>query len=437
MTRYRFAVTFVAAALAMAGCTAGKPNPGSPPAATSATQPPARATQAPPDATSDDIIIARRLDPTPDEGYSVIFGATGELMFNVPDGAVANGFRRIATATTDGATTSVRFLAGEGGELREEQRIEGSWQLPKVGVANLPAGISADGSTVVLEQPQGSSKETAFAVVKAEARKPRVITFRGDMSFDALSPDGSWLYLIDHRPGGVYQVRRADTATGALEAGVIVDKRNPEEVMSGYAITQLAGRDSWVYTLYQGPDGPFVHALQTDKGAAACIDLPEVSAADQTHDATAAAWGLAQSSDGFRLYATNSAIGTVNAISLEDFTLRRTATLTSRVGAVTLAKFENGIWNDAGSAAVSPDNKVLYVGGPHGVDAVATGNLSLLAKLGGDRGYRSLAVAASGQLYAVDLGGQLHRLGSAAASTDVGLAEGGFSVIEGVLTLGG
>jgi hypothetical protein len=436
MTRSRFAAIAATLVFVVGACSAGKPAPSAAPS--SGTVVPVQPTSRPPAPASDvnDLVIVRRLNPDPDDGYGVVAGETGEVVFSIPDGAASAGFRRIVTATTDGATTAVRFLAGEGGELREEQRLDGSWQLPMIGVAKRPAGISADGSTVVLNQPRGSSRETSFAVVKAEAAKPHVITFRGDMSFDALSPDGAWLYLIEHRPGGIYQVKRADTATGALEAGVIVDKRNPDEVMSGYAITQLAGRDSWVYTLYQGPDGPFVHALQTDKGAAACIDLPEVSPADQTDDA-AAAWGLALSSDGFRLYAANSAFGTVNAISLEDFTLRRAATLTPRVGAVTLAKFENGTWNDAGSAAVSPDSKVLYVGGPHGVNAVATDDLSSLATLGGDRGYRSLAVGASGQVYAVDSGGQLHRLGSATAPTDVGLATGGYAVIEGVLTLGG
>ena len=443
MTRSGLAVPVLVAALAVTACSVGKPSPSDQPSTAPATSgvPKATATpepEIPNGSASDEFVIVRRLEPAGENTFAVIFGNTGEVVFGVPDGAIARGFRNIASAEADGTSTAVRFLAGEGGEIRAERRLDGSWQLPTVGVARRPVGISADGSTIVLEQARRSSNsETSFAIVKASGPKSaRVITLPGNLSFDALSEDGSWLYVLANGAGGTYQVRKANTATGVLDPGVIVDKRNPEEKMAGQAITQLAGGDGWVYTLYEGPEGPFVHALRTADGAAACIDLPETDDALDT-DAAAAAWGLARSPDGGSLYAANSALATVSELSLEDFTLKRTASLKGKTASVALAKFENGEWNDAGSVAVSPDDKILYVGGAHGVSAIDTADFAPVGTLGGGRGFRSVAVGETGQLYGIDTGGGLHRLGSADHPADEMLASEGMALIEGVLTLGG
>ena len=46
--------------------------------------------------------------------------------------------------------------------------------------------------------------------------------------------------------------------------------------MTGVPVTQTFGPGAvWVYTLYQKPGGlPFVHALDTVRGKALCIELP-------------------------------------------------------------------------------------------------------------------------------------------------------------------
>jgi hypothetical protein len=444
MSRSRLAVTVVVAALAVTACSVGKQGPsdqasGAPAkSGTPQSTPTPEETEIPNGTMSDDFVIVRRLEPTAGNAFAVFLAGNSELVFSVPDGATSHGFRDIASAEVDGNATTVRFLSGEGGEIRAQQHLDGAWQLPTMGVAKRAVGMSADGSTIVLERPQSSSrKSTSFAVVKASgAHAVRVLTFPGDLSFDALSPDGSWLYVLAHRAGGSYEVHRASLATGALDPGVIVDKRNPGEVMAGYAITQVTSGNGWVYTLYQGPEGPFVHALSTNDGAALCIDLPKDDKA-VADDATAAAWGLALSPDRQSLFAANSALGTVSELSLDDFTVKQTKALSDKTGAVELAKFENGKWNDAGSVAVSPDSKVVYVGGPHGVSAIGAADFKPIATLGGDRGYRSLAVGDTGQVYAIDAGGALHRLGSADDPADTTLATDGMALIEGVLTVGG
>ena len=434
MARYRL-LAIVAAATILGACTAGKPASTRVPNSFGPRPAPSKPAVVPPANDVDDLLIVRRSNTNADDTYAVVLAATGEVAFTVPDGAIAGRFRQVGATKEDGGRTIVRFLAGEGGEIRASESLDGSWRLPAIGLAKRPAGISADGRTIVLEQSGSrSSGLTSFAVVRAEgAHGPKVIRFHEDLSFDAISADGAWLYVLNHKPDGSYQVRRIDTATGALDPIAIVDKRSPDEVMSGYAITQLSGRDGWLYTLYQGSDHAFVHALDTVHGGALCIDLPEGSKGAQP-DATAAAWGLAIAPDRPVLYAVNSALGVVNELSLEKFVVTRSASVTPQTAGAVLAKFENGTWNDAGSAAVAPDGKVLLVGGPHDVSAVRTRDLAVIANLGGDRGYRSVAVGAGSQVYAVDTAGGLHRLGMPDAATDVTLADG-VATIEGVLTL--
>jgi hypothetical protein len=64
--------------------------------------------------------------------------------------------------------------------------------------------------------------------------------------------------------------------TGRLEPGAIVDKTEPDERMSGIAVSRAWSPDrTWAYTLYNGVEShAFVHALDTRTRTARCIDLP-------------------------------------------------------------------------------------------------------------------------------------------------------------------
>ena len=108
-------------------------------------------------------------------------------------------------------------------------------------------------------------------------RVRRRITLRGDFSYDALSPDGRRMYVINYVSSSdprKYVVRSLDMRTGRLEPGTIVDAREPDEDMRGFPVTRATSTDGrWEYTLYDGGGEPFVHALDTVDRAAACIDL--------------------------------------------------------------------------------------------------------------------------------------------------------------------
>ena len=73
----------------------------------------------------------------------------------------------------------------------------------------------------------------------------------------------------------LYRVRTLDVGTGRLR-GALVDRLEGERDMGGEPIGRASSADGrWAYTLYarRGHE-PFVHALDTAKREAFCIDLP-------------------------------------------------------------------------------------------------------------------------------------------------------------------
>ncbi|HEX7471879.1 MAG TPA: hypothetical protein VF323_02255, partial [Candidatus Limnocylindrales bacterium] len=256
--------------------------------------------------------------------------------------------------------------------------------------------------------------------------------------FDALSPDGRSMYLIEHLAGADpthYQVRRFDVATGSLQDGTIVDKRNIGEQMNGYAVTQEAGQNGWIYTIYRGADGAFIHALDAADGVAFCIDLPGTDGATTT---AAAPWGLVADPSGDALYVVDPLRKTVSAIDLTDFSIRRTASLAS-APTIRFAKLENAE-PVAGRAALSRDGRTLYVADTTGIDVVRVADLVTTGHLGGNTTFQSLAIGSAGRVYAVDDAGRAVQLGDGSASATSGTpaasaADGRYSAIVAIVPL--
>ncbi len=198
-------------------------------------------------------------------------------------------------ASHDGAFHYVAVPNGTSGTLLEKievahgqvywwMRLRGSWGIPTIGNgAATGQGLSHDGRTLVLASTSGpfASPSKFILVDPSHAKVLRTITLPGSFSFDALSPDTSRMYLIQYTHARSYDathytVRGFDLRTSRLMPGRIADRTEKEESMSGYAMTRTTSADGrWVYTLYQKPSGePFVHALDTVRAAAYCIDLP-------------------------------------------------------------------------------------------------------------------------------------------------------------------
>lgn len=198
-------------------------------------------------------------------------------------------------ASHDGAFHYVAVPSGRNGTLLEKlqvghgqvywwMRLPGLWGTPTIGNGALTGqGLSRDGHTLVLASTSGPfASPSRFLVVDPHRAKVlRTITLHGSFTFDAISPDGSTMYLIEYTHAGSndlthYIVRGYDLRANRLMPGKIADRREHEGTMAGYALTRTTSADGrWVYTLYQRPSGrPFVHALDTVGAAAYCIDLP-------------------------------------------------------------------------------------------------------------------------------------------------------------------
>jgi hypothetical protein len=190
--------------------------------------------------------------------------------------------------STDGGTRYFAFGAGgdtvleaartADGEVRKSV-VSGSWGITNVTLHGDAGGLSADGKTLVFEGI-GVGSPSTFLIVNAHTLKPiKRVVLSGSFEYDALSPDGSRLYLIQHtsvRDQTHYIVRSYDLRKDRLVDGRIADKTQQGWVMSGYPMTRATGPGGrWVYTLYQNPGGyPFIHALDTMRGIAHCTGLP-------------------------------------------------------------------------------------------------------------------------------------------------------------------
>jgi hypothetical protein len=212
-------------------------------------------------------------------------------------------------ATPGAATTQVLAVAPASREVLRATTIQGRWALPAIGLAKVPDGLSGDGSTLVLQEVASSHAISRFAVLDSAMRKPaQVVTLHGWFDYDAVSPDGATLYLIEHLAAGDlvhYRVRSYEVANRQLDEGIIVDKREADEAsMQGLPNTRVSD-GTWAWTLYRSPTGPFIHALDLTQKFAVCIDLP---AKARSSDRLARRWTLTYDEPSGELRAANPAL---------------------------------------------------------------------------------------------------------------------------------
>ena len=197
---------------------------------------------------------------------------------------------RYAAIDTGRSGTIVEQIRADGGGIRHYKAVGEGWQLPAVTLLGRPGGLSADGRRLVLTHAAYSASgavtgRTAFLVLYTGSLKPfRTIELDGTYSFDAISPDGRSLYLVEYanpKDPLDYRVRRYDVDAGEFRGGAIVDADEPDEKMTGQPISRVYSPDgASAYTLYAGGHETFIHALDTVHGTAQCVDLDGVEALD-------------------------------------------------------------------------------------------------------------------------------------------------------------
>jgi hypothetical protein len=197
------------------------------------------------------------------------------------NGVVAPGGKLRYVALFDGRSTLVESIAVGSGKVMAARNFRGNYGIPLVTFGGDTGGLTRDGRRLVLATWPGVSTATRFMVVDPRSFKVRDrLRLRGRFAFDALSPDGSLMYLLQYlgapgAPTQPYAVRAYDWKTRRLYPGAIVDRREPDEKMTGQAMTRTGTASGWAYTLYSRlSKPPFVHALDTVRRKAFCVDLP-------------------------------------------------------------------------------------------------------------------------------------------------------------------
>ncbi len=226
-------------------------------------------------------------------GVACAIGATGASAAGPGPGlsqgwdGVVHGTKRYVTVPA-GGWTSIQEINRTGGRVARFMSLKGTWGLPLVAFDGTTAGVMPDGRTLLLAQPiygaQALRKQTSFAFVDIRKMKLlRKLSIAGAFTFDALSPDAHYLYLVEYLSSEDltrYRVRAYDLTTERLLPKIVSDRKSWETDMQGMPISR-ARANGWAYTLYGASSArPFIHALDTRHVQAVCIDMPWKTSSD-------------------------------------------------------------------------------------------------------------------------------------------------------------
>jgi hypothetical protein len=190
-----------------------------------------------------------------------------------------DGLLRYVAYDAPGQTTLIAAVKASTGSRVKSAVVPGAFGIPMLTYNGVSGGLSHDGKTLVLQSME-LTPTTRFTIVRTRDLTVRdTISLKGLFGYDALSPDGTKLYLIQRSSIDDlehYVVRAYDLAAHRLLPGRIADRTQKSWLMQGQATARATTADGrWVYTLYANPGGyPFVHALDTVKGVAHCVGIP-------------------------------------------------------------------------------------------------------------------------------------------------------------------
>lgn len=253
------------------------------------------------------LALALVATPAAASGKGIAASVQGATVRGLPYRYIAlspnSPYRADSTPPSDKFTVVGR-IDKQGGQLGRWWYLPGRYSIPAAAYDDRSGGLSADGGTLVLSRFSWifPPRTTGLAILDTnlhlrhprKGQRPRHairrVSLAGGYSFDAISPDGSTVYLIEHLSpvyGGAYQVRALETKSGELLPEPIVDPEEPEERMDGIPISRATSPDGrWAYTLYSSYETkhhrdapghePFIHALDTVGQGAVCIDLPQL-----------------------------------------------------------------------------------------------------------------------------------------------------------------
>jgi hypothetical protein len=342
------------------------------------------------------------------------FHPGGAAIVTLPSGIVSQDHARLYHTITSGERTTITLYDTRSGATIRAFEVAGAYTTATAGFAD--ATLSPDGRWLALRSQEPESGQSQFVVVDTNAGKlVKSFSLPGDFELDALSPSGTMVYLIERTNDAAhhYYIRAYDATAKQLLDGYVADKSELDDPrMTGYAVArQMDPGGKRAYTLYVDPanNHAFIHVLPLLDAAsdlngpilARCLDL-------QTREdgALARYYTLALSANGQTLYAANAVLGIAASVSLGQGSEVVGLDFTQNWG-WDAGKLDQGALDATRAlrpgAALSPDQKTLYVAGPRGIWALDALSLKTQRQYQPRAALGGIAASADGKtLYAVD-----------------------------------
>lgn len=250
--------------------------------------------------------------PTGERGPLVAYDVVnGTEQFRLPAGLLsADGQRFLAAEAGQATLYDARF----GHQLNTFEI--GDWELSALSPTGARAVLWQLGTATYKDGKQQTT--TSIKILNTANGVPQhELHLDGHFEVDALAVNGQSLFLIERLSGtqaDQYVIRLYDLSKESLLADPIRSK-GADEIMAGYAWGGVGTPNGeWLLTLYVSTlcNVAFVHALNLNNGFAICILLP--SGAGEFEKLKQ--YSLTLAPDGQRLYAANTALGTVAEIAL-------------------------------------------------------------------------------------------------------------------------
>jgi len=177
---------------------------------------------------------------------------SSQAAMTLPAGLFSQDHQRVYTAMPQGSQTAITVTNMLTGAKIRSMTIDGAYSTAGQNYAN--AVLSADGHWLALRQMVQTGPDSIFVLVDTQAgRVAKTIVLNGTFDLDAVSPDGSRIYLLERHndAAGHYTVRLYQVGQGQLAAYPIVDKRDLDSNMVGNPLTRQLSPDGKIaYTLY-------------------------------------------------------------------------------------------------------------------------------------------------------------------------------------------
>ncbi|HEV2035522.1 MAG TPA: hypothetical protein VGU71_15255 [Candidatus Dormibacteraeota bacterium] len=307
------------------------------------------------------------------------------------------------------------------GTVLRTLQLPGIYEMPPATLGGAPGGLSQNGRYLVLQMAGQRTSARMLLIDTQLFNVTKRIDLNGKFDFDAVNNTGQSVYVLEYpnAADSYYHVRVYEVLAGHLGGYTVVDKGNPNEVMTGVRLSGVFSPDGqWLYSLYaRANQGAFVHALNLSQPFAFCLDLP---GSGYSSNMNAFQWSLAITPDGRHVYAANGPMGLVTRIdnldggqpSIKSNGRIASTASTASVFVRDVAAKEMG----PHGAVVSSDGKTLVTAGESGLMWIDTGTLQVRSRVLTNWSVWSLAASPDGAtIYALNDAGAIAELSMASA----------------------